>query len=311
MFFSIRKSRFSKYSRCLLLLLLMWPVSSPVNALVEFNFERPVFIDPGKMTKDHSLILIDGTYHLYYITSNGNQFGHATSSDLCSWTVHGPVLERGPDDWDGFQVWAPCVVPCTYGKSFIMYYTGANPDFAQRCGMAITPDPWDWNKVPVNIVEPFHGDTAWTHWEETGWSNFRDPCFFRENSTYYLVNTATTKDGMGCLALSRSEDMFTWEDAGPLFIHTSWHALESSRLIKRNGLYHIFFTEQNVGGVSHMSSDSLTSGWSLYTRRIIDGMHAPEFLDTGEDSYIFSRHYSYTTVAGDKFYSIRFDTLSW
>ena len=138
MFTTKRKRRFSKYSWSLLLLLLVWLVSSSVNALVEFDFERPVFIDPGKMIKDHSLIIIDDTYHLYYITSNGNQFGHATSPDLCSWTVRGPGLDRGPDDWDSYQVWAPCVVRSPYGKRLFMYYTGANPDLAQRCGMALT-----------------------------------------------------------------------------------------------------------------------------------------------------------------------------
>ncbi|MDD4857383.1 MAG: T9SS type A sorting domain-containing protein, partial [Candidatus Krumholzibacteria bacterium] len=131
------------------------------------------------------------------------------------------------------------------------------------------------------------------------------------NGVCYLVQTAHTLDWMGAIALARSDDYFTWSDAGPLYVHGNWHALESPFLMKRNGVYHLFFTEEEVGGVSHMSSDSLASGWNIVRRSIIDSGHAAEVLDLGSDSYIISRHSSYSSAAGSVVSSIRFDTLSW
>ena len=80
--------------------------------------------------------------------------------------------------------------------------------------------------------------------------------------------------------------------------------------MKRNGVYHVFFTEEEVGGVSHMSSGSLRSGWDIVKRTIIDGGHAAEVLDLGGDRYLISRHTSYSSVDGPVS-SIRIDSLVW
>lgn len=281
------------------------------GATVSFDFEAPVFFEPGEIVKDHSLILVDGTFHLYYITTGLRSFGYATSADLRHWTIHGDVLQAGPDDWDGEQIWAPCVVPYPSDPSYyLMYYTGVNAALAQRTGLALTAVPHLWSKASQALFVPFHGDTAWTLWSEDAWSNYRDPGFFNEGGVSYLVHSAQTRGWLGAVALARSNDYFHWEDAGPLYVHDSWHALESPFLMKRGGVYHLFFTEEEVGGVSHMASDSLLGGWDITRRSIIDGGHAPEVLDAGMDRFILSRHTSYSSDAGSVS-SIRFDTLAW
>jgi hypothetical protein len=278
---------------------------------VAFDFEGPVFYEPGEIVKDHSLIRIDGAFHLYYITTGERSFGYATSEDLRHWTVHGDVLHAGPDAWDSLAIWAPSITYYPYGPGYyLMYYTGVNGAVAQRTCLAMSHVTYLWNKAPDALFTPFHGDTLWMKWSESEWSDYRDPGFFKDDGVCYLVQAAHTLDWKGAIALARSDDYFTWSDAGPLYVHNNWHALESPFLMKRNGVYHLFFTEEKVGGVSHMSSDSLGSGWNIVKRSIIDSGHAAEVFDLDFDNYIISRHTSYSSDAG-AVSSVRFDTLEW
>ncbi len=291
--------------------LLLVPAASR-SALVSFDFERAVFLDPGRLVKDHSLIELDGTFHLYYIIDGERVFGYASSPDLVHWIVHGPVLRPGPGSWDGYNVWAPSVIRYPHAEQYMMFYTGVNSHIAQRTCQAMTTDPSAWHKTPLAVFTPFHGDTAWISWEEDCWSNYRDPGFLDDGGVLYLSHTVKTRDGLGAVALASSEDFFNWSDAGPLYIHNNWHAIESTFLLKRNQLYHLFFTEEAVGGISHMSSDSLASGWDIITRSIIDGGHAVELTGIdGSGRHIFSRHSLYMAQGGIEISTIRFDTLTW
>ena len=276
-----------------------------------FDFEGPVFYQPGELVKDHALMLVNDTFHLYYITTGEQRFGYATSGDLRHWTRHRDVLRAGPDAWDNLAIWAPSIAYYPYGPGyFLMFYTGVNAAIAQRTCLALSHITDLWSKASPPTFAPFHGDTTWCAWSENAWSNYRDPGFFRENGMNYLVHCAHTREWKGAIALAQSDDCFTWRDAGPIYVHGDWHALESPFLMKRNGVYHLFFTEETVGGVSHMTSDSLRSGWDIVTRTIIDGGHAAEVFDLGADAYVISRHTSYSSVGGSVS-TIRFDTLGW
>jgi len=284
------------------------------RSAVAYDFEGPVYYRPGEIVKDHSLILVNGTFHLYFIVvgSNGEKsFGHATSPDLRHWTRRPDVLFAGPETWDAAAIWAPTLVRYPVdSRSFIMYYTGVNKYYAQRMGFAWTNDLNTFYKAPTEYYPPFHGDTSWMYWYENQWSNYRDPGFFRENGTYYMVHTAHTWAWKGAIALATSTDYLTWRDEGPIYVADDWHAIESVFLMKRNGRYHLFFTEETIEGISHMSSDSLRSGWNIATRTVIDLGAASEVLKLGDDRYIFSRHTKYVTAA-EPVSSIRFDTLGW
>ena len=100
------------------------------RSAVAYDFEGPVYHRPGEIVKDHSLILVDGMYHLYFIVvgSRGEKsFGHATSPDLRHWARKPDVLFAGPEVWDGTVIWAPTVVRYAPDpRYFIMYYTGVN-----------------------------------------------------------------------------------------------------------------------------------------------------------------------------------------
>jgi hypothetical protein len=298
--------------RAILPLIALAPCGGPAEGQVSFDFEGPVFMEPGSIIKDHSLIHHNGLYHIFYIHGDQKTFGHATSPDLRHWTLLEPVLQAGPEPWDEKMIWAPCIVDAVTETGYLlMYYTGVNNQISQQTCLAVATSPDSWTKAPTELFAPFHGDTTWTEWSEDAWSNYRDPGFLDDGELSYLVHTACTKEGLGAISLSSSADLFNWSDEGPLYIHNSWHALESPLLLKRDGRYHLFFTEENVGGISYMSSDSMTSGWNIYTRAILDGGHAVELFPVTQDKYLFSRHTSYLAPSGDLISTIRIDTLDW
>lgn len=281
--------------------------------MCRFDFEGPVLYHPGKRIKDHSVVLEGGVFHVFYIIEDDRAFGHAVSTDLRHWTILEPVLEAGPEDWDSRDIWAPCVVPFEiYDGYYLMYYTGVNANSAQRTGLAYcTGDLGEWHKASAGMMEPFACDTSWCLWDESGQSHFRDPHMFSDGEgSHWIIQTARTRDGYGAIAAAADTGLFDWSDAGPLYVHGNWHLLESSMILYRGGRYHLFFTEETVGGISHMSSGELMSGWNAYTRAIIDPGHACDITPSG-GSDILSRHTAYLAPSGDMIHSIRFDTLSW
>lgn len=287
-------------------------LSPAVFALESYDFEQPTFVEPGVVVKDHSLIKKDGIFHIFYIRGNQKTFGHATSEDLEHWTILDPVLSAGPELWDNHMIWAPCVFELAPGSdSYLMYYTGVNSVYAQQTGLATATSLDSWSKATPDLFTPFHGDTSWIHWAEDEWSNYRDPCMVKDDGYIYLAHTAHTKEGFGTIALGRSTDYYTWEDAGPLYVHNSWHALESPFVLKRGANFCLFFTEEAVGGVSYMMSDTLNSGWNIYNRSIIDAGHAAEFFELSYDKSIISRHTNYYAPSGQTVSSIKLDTVTW
>ena len=75
-------------------------LSASAHGTVAFDFEGPVFHVPGELVKDHSLVLVDGTFYLYFMSTDERSFAYATSQDLRHWTVHPPILHAGPAAWE-------------------------------------------------------------------------------------------------------------------------------------------------------------------------------------------------------------------
>jgi len=297
----------------LLTLVLFLSIPGPrAEALVRFDFERKALYIPGVQVKDHSVVIDDGLYHVFFIKGNEKSFGHAVSPDLEHWEVLEDVLLAGPDSFDENFIWAPFVITYPPKPLYrLMYYTGVNQYIAQRTALAISTNINSWTKASEALFIPFHGDTTWMQWSETSWSNFRDPCIYVEGDTCYMVNTVKTKDGVGAISLHTSTDYFNWKDNGPLYVHDNWHVLESPYLIKYDGKYRLFFTEEEVGGVSYMFSDSLRSGWDITKRMIIDSGHAAEITMLPGGNFLLSRHTSYIAPSGETVSAIVFDTLRW
>jgi hypothetical protein len=275
------------------------------SALVKFDFEQRYHHENPTGVLDHSIVEVDGVYHLFYLRGNpAVDIGHATTIDFVDWQFEEPVLS--PGDWDGVM-WAPMLLPVP-GFGWYMYYTGVNTIGAQQTGMAISSDLEVWHKIPWPI---YHPDPVWALWDETQWSHGRDPHVIEYNGKFYMFVTAKTIAGLGAVACAESDDGISWTDIGPIYVHDTWHVFESVFILQRNGKFHMFFTEEEVYGTSHMASDDLFSGWDIGTRIIIDTGHAPEITQLSDGREMFSRHAVYNNNFDENFHVHRIDELAW
>jgi predicted GH43/DUF377 family glycosyl hydrolase len=279
------------------------------QALEKFDFEQKFFVEFGPEIKDHSLIQVDGLYHLFYLRGNpAVDIGHATSLNLANWSIEEPILYVEPGTWDEQALWAPQVFPSDNG--YIMYYTGVNNAFAQRAGIAFSSDLYNWYKLPWPVYTP---DTSWALWAENTFSHGRDPFVFDYNGMSYMLNTAKTPANKGAISLASSLDRFAWTDQGPLYVHNTWHVMESVQMIPHDNKYHLFFTEEAVNGTSWSTNDNPNPlvGWDLTNASVIDFGHAPEVNQFEPDKYTFSRHATTQMPGGSPQWVLRFDELRW
>ncbi len=300
--------------------------AAPAGALLRIDFEQKFFIHPGQEVWDFCLVRPDSLYHIFYIavpeSAHGGRctaLGHATSPDLAHWTILPWAVPAGPDWWDADSVWAPDVVWNAGRGEWTMYYTGVDSLKVQRLCAAHSPDLGAWAKDPANFL--FAPDSLAYYWSPTAaWSSFRDPFVYFRDGVWNMLSTAGLRLGgypgskNGIIHHLTSPDLGAWQDHGPFFRHDgtlSWHDLESAQYVEREGWHHLFFTEQNVPGVSHIASDSL-GGWTAADTRVIDFGNAAEIdrFDPGSD--LFSRYaVGQHRLTGALFYVVRFDTLLW
>jgi hypothetical protein len=280
--------------------------AGPARSLVKFDFEQRYFNEIPLDVLDHCVVEYQGKYHLFYLRGDpAVNIGHATSTDFIHWELQEPLLE--PGTWDNRALWAPHVLTMP-GNQWFMYYTGVNNYTAQQTGLAISPDLYNWFKVPWPV---YHPDPVWAEWDDEMWCHGRDPHVIEYNGKYYMFVTAKTNNNLGAVACAESDNLTTWTDIGPLYVHDSWHVLESVFIMERNGKFHMFFTEEEVYGTSHMSCDSLFGDWDIANRRIIDQGHAAQITVLSDGTEMFSRHAVYNDGQGLEYHNIRFDELVW
>lgn len=204
-------------------------------------------------------------FHLFYLhapKSLGNpdlrhrnaRIGHATSTDLWSWTDHGQAFEAGePGSFDGSATWTGSVVRRSDGLWY-MFYTGSRflaPDsFAniETVGIATSPDLFNWTKQPgpAAVADPALYETLGTSsWPEEAW---RDPWVFQNEADgiWHMLITARGKDGTepdrGVLGHLTSVDLDAWSVQPPLSATGSGFAhLEVFQLVRVDGQNHLIF----------------------------------------------------------------------
>ncbi len=131
----------------------------------------------GWIWNDPSVLLIDGTYHMWL--SGGSAFHsphdvyvyHATSTDRLTWSIDpDPVLSPSPTptDWDSLRIETPSVIKV--GDTFHMYFSGCDGDVwgcgeqnngHWAMGHATSADGIVWTKDPSNPIMLQPDDTKW------------------------------------------------------------------------------------------------------------------------------------------------------
>jgi sucrose-6-phosphate hydrolase SacC (GH32 family) len=320
--FSLAKS--SARLRFLWPLLLILPAllgGGSAFALVHFDFDQKFFVHPDRQVWDFSITREDSLYHIFYHTihtetphaSYGDTIWHATSSNLKQWTIEGPVLIVGQNEFDAGALWAPDVFYNQADQKWMLAYTACDNQMNQRIAMASSPDLYTWEKDPGNpLVEP--DPELYTYDPDGWWSNFRDPYIFENGGTYHLIVTAKQWLGepTGIIYHAISMDLQNWVDIGPMFVHDGvdrWRVLESPQYKVLDDRYYLFFGEYDTGGISVIGAD-LPGNWTMADREFIDYGYAPEVDEFDQGTHIFSRIAPYQVPATELIhYAVRLDTL--
>ncbi len=209
------------------------------------------------------------TVHLYYLHApkhlgdpekrhRNAAIGHATSTDLRTWTDLGPVLEHGlPDDADATATWTGSVLRDPSG-GWRMFYTGSrfleesSSTNVETILAATSSDLHAWTK---ECESPLSADPAWYEtlpdatWHEQAW---RDPWVVPgADGGWHMLVTARSRSvaddvdprDRGVIGHAVSDDLLTWKAASPLSAPGEGFAhLEVLQLVEIDGRQALMFS---------------------------------------------------------------------
>jgi len=175
------------------------------------------------MNDPNGLLERDGVHHLYFqhnpdaVTFGRMRWGHATSTDLLSWTEHPPALvpgEGGGYDTDG--VWSGCAVSRDGEIAFL--YTGLEGDRQLPCLATAEPSPAGLDRLtrypgnPVIAAPPTDRDVI----------EFRDHAVRRVDGLWHQVIGGASIQGRGSVFSYTSPDLVHWTYRGVLLEAAAW-----------------------------------------------------------------------------------------
>jgi beta-fructofuranosidase len=185
-------------------------------ALAEADRHRPRFhfVSPaGWLNDPNGLTQWHGVYHLFYQYNPTSalhhriHWGHATSTDLVTWTDQPVALVPGEEGPDRDGCWSGVLVDDD-GTPTILY-SGRADGRELPCVATGSPDLTEWVKDPANPVIGGYPEGL----ELTA---YRDHCVWREDGRWrQLVGSGIAGRG-GTALLYESADLRTWRYLGPL-----------------------------------------------------------------------------------------------
>lgn len=175
-----------------------------------FHFVSPA----GWLNDPNGVGQWNGIYHLFYQYNPEGafhhriQWGHATSTDLVTWTDRPVALEpsAGPDA-DG--CWSGVLVNDAGTPTLV--YSGRLGERELPCVAVGSPDLSTWTKAPENpvIAAPPAGVDI---------TAYRDHCVWREGNRWRQLVGSGVRGRGGTAFLYESADLRSWDYVGPLFI---------------------------------------------------------------------------------------------
>jgi beta-fructofuranosidase len=177
-------------------------------------------------------------HHLFYLQApkslgdpelrhRNATIGHATSTDLITWTEHGTVLTPGStDSIDASATWTGSVVRGDDGL-WRMFYTGSTFLTADTLanmeviGVATSTDLYTWTKdesFALRAEKGTYETLGDSEWPEECW---RDPWVYRgQDDRWHMLITARATTGdlyqRGVIGHATSTDLNNWKIEAPL-----------------------------------------------------------------------------------------------
>ena len=226
--------------------------------------------------------------------------GHATSTDLKSWTHLGTCFApaSGPA-FDDYTTWTGSVVRGDDGL-WHLFYTGtsrAEDALYQRIGHAVADDLHQWRRVAGGLCLDLSGPNADTyetehmigHWHDRA---MRDPWVMRDPAgpgwmmffTARVPGVAEPNAG-GAIGFATSPDLMTWTLEPPVFAG-GFGQLEVPQVFRyQNRWYCVFCTaahhwsedyrrtsgQQPVSGSHYLIADDPRGPWQIAPGTFLDG----------------------------------------
>ena len=237
----------------------------------------------GYSPKDFTILQRDGVFHAYYILvnialANGSnlqqhlnqrRFGHATSTDLMSWTFVDSAFGVAPGAFDRHHIWAPTLLWAD-GR-YWMFYTGVEDTMTagswlpkhMQIGLAWSYDLVTWSRSTLPIFRCGPPDSPWADCDEGG---LRDPYVMRADTSatgtgwfmYFVTQPGSAPPGyydplafVVGTASGYEGDMTEWNDFGPKWSTYRTYQqqpgeltnkVESPHLFRHAGVWYLFFT---------------------------------------------------------------------
>ncbi|MCC7494644.1 MAG: hypothetical protein IT204_19960 [Fimbriimonadaceae bacterium] len=220
------------------------------------------FAPPGLWTWDNWFARDGDTYHAYYLSvascigdpndwglrSGLVQIGHATSSDLRTWTDQGPVLV--PQPRTPHSVLATGSVARHGDRWWMAYSAHGTP---AGIGMLESTDLYRWQRVAHGdgVVVPRGTYTGTFEGQPLRWEPLADPFLYPEpiNGKMVIVINARALDvphnESGCLATLESTDLLHWTPGPVLAFPRFGERLETPQLWHHGGRWYL------LTGVAH------------------------------------------------------------
>ena len=236
-------------------------------------------------------------FHMYYLHAPkalGDQqlrhrnatIGHATSTDLRTWSDLGEVLRPGEaGSFDGSATWTGSIVRDP-GGPWRMYYTGSrflSPETnanVETIGLATSADLHSWTKAPgpVSTAAPAWYETLGTSaWPEEAW---RDPWVYPDpsGSGWHMLVTARSNNGdqfdRGVIGHAVSSDLKEWSAAAALSAAgAGFSHLEVPQVAEIDGRFVLIFScdsthlagerSGQTGGIWAVEADSPTGPFDI------------------------------------------------
>ena len=226
--------------------------------------------------------------------------GHATSTDLRTWTHHGTHLKPadGPA-WDDYTTWTGSVVRDD-DDGWHLFYTGSRRSedgLYQRIGHAVSDDGHSWERLGDDPCLDLTGPAA-EHYEHTFAKGFwhdramRDPWVLRDpdGDGWLMFFTARGADveepnAGGAIGFATSPDLMDWTLQPPVFVG-GYGQLEVPQVFEREGRWYCLFctsadhfsAEQAaaipggpVTGSHYLIGDSPRGPWRVAEGPFLDG----------------------------------------
>lgn len=292
-----------------------------------------VYDSGTRYVNDHSFIRgRDNRWHLFHIVGPvgkgcydpGSEvsFGHAVSTDLRTWQPASDMLSVDPDSkHEPHHLFAPYV--CEKDGTYFMFYAGINQTLKiESMCLARSGDLCRWEKHPFNPV--FRPSRNWAEYSPNSgvWGCCRDAHVMAHPGYGYILYYVTWIKGTGgrrvALGAAVSDNLVSWQDAGPVLIRDSaagysTTSLESPCVVARDGRYFLFYKHRNETRLV-VSTDPLQ--FSDQQDRWFSIAHAAEVFEADGQWYISScsrdlldlKHEESDRTKGLFLASIRWDT---